>query len=141
MARRESPPDLDRQARTLLDAVGDRAADQLAVIAALDALAESLPADGVLRALVQRERAVRAGALRARHLVLVQHAIAQRERTGPHAHEAVVRALEEAVTAIAGMEGETGQVRTLRLQLDDARRGLDGAPRPFFARFLEGQHR
>jgi hypothetical protein len=39
------------------------------------------------------------------------------------------------------MEGESGQVRTLRLQLADARRGFAGRPRPFFARYLTSQQR
>jgi hypothetical protein len=141
VSRRRSPPSPDQRARKLLDEVTDDAASQLGVLRALDDLVDTLPADGVLAELVKRERATRAGAFRARQLALVDEAIARRDRQGPRAHEGVVKALERALTVLEGTEGETGQVRTLRLQLDDARRGFDGRPRPFFARFLDSQRR
>jgi hypothetical protein len=131
---------LDRAAARAIENAKDDATRQLAALGALDALADACAKqnpDGVLMHSVRAARAKRARDYATVHRADVQDALRAHAVEGARAQEHLVRTLENCLTFLRATEGVTGEVRTLELQLQDARRGEGGAPRPFFARFLE----
>lgn len=124
---------LDAAASAALSVVGKDATSQLAVLAALAALASALPDDGVLRGLVTQSLAERQAAFVAFH---------ERRLSALSSASAaeIAAAFDEAIAFTVGVVGDGDAAAVLRSRKARALAG-DGPPRPFFARFLEHQRR
>jgi hypothetical protein len=126
---------LDAAAAAALSAVGKDATSQLAVLRALEELSAALPAEGIMRGLVdvsRHERQVAFVAFHERQLTAVTFTA-----TPP---AAIAAAFDEAIAFTVGVDGEGESTAALRARRVRVLAG-DDPPRPFFARFLEHQRR
>ena len=141
-----SHADADRRAARALAAIDETASSQLAALSALEELAatcERAVDDGVLAREVRRLIDERRASFRRYHKERVARAV---DRTAlsddPLAREQAIEVVAAAVAVLeVALGDDDGDVRGLRVRLDDLRRGGAGRPVPFFARFLAHQRR
>ena len=126
---------LDAAASAALSVVGKDATSQLAVLRTLQDLSSALPAEGIMRGLVDGSRHERLVAFVTFH---ERQLAAMASTATPSA--VIAAAFDEAIAFTIGVEGEGDGAAALRDRKARALAG-DELPRPFFARFLEHPRR
>ena len=132
---------LDRDAARALAAVDERPQSQLAALAALQALIDDADDDGVIKAELRRLLDERRASFRRFHLDRAARAADLVTLRGDAARADALRIVRDAVAVVAHIDGDSGELRTLRMRLEDLERGGAGNALPFFARYLVPQRR
>jgi hypothetical protein len=133
----------DRRARVAFRDLEDQASAHVEAIAALNALLavvrDELPNSLLGLVLKDFDKARREGLTRFWQS-RVEGAVARAEARGDS--DGALRALDDAALVFSALEGnDSARVRALREQRAQLQAGQGAKPRPFLARYLEGQKR